>query len=218
MWWAAVLMGLTGSLHCVLMCAPLAALAGKKHILYHQFYHLGKALTYVLLGIILSLLGEIFQLKKTQNLLSVLAGVGMIVFSFFPNGLEFQHPALRKILSKLRTAIAKNINSPSLPASLSFGFLNGLLPCGLLYAALVAASVQPTMTDTALFMICFAAGTYPAMLVATFSFSWAKEKVSFSFHRLKIILLAGIGLLLIVRGIYTGFQQAGSRHDIPWCP
>ncbi|PGH40314.1 MAG: hypothetical protein CRN43_03745 [Candidatus Nephrothrix sp. EaCA] len=217
MWQAAVLMGVAGSLHCVAMCAPLAALAGKRHIFYRLLYHAGKAFTYILLGVILGFLGDIFQLKKIQNLLSVAAGAGIAAFAFFPYMLEFQHPTLRKALSRLRAAIGKNIRSPALWASFSFGFLNGFLPCGLLYAALVAAAVQPAMTDTALFMLFFAAGTCPAMLLATYSLSWAKEKFSL-FHRLKIILLLGVGLLLMARGIYAGFQQAARQHDIPWCP
>lgn len=218
MWWVAVLMGATGSLHCVVMCAPLAALAGRRHWLYSFFYHAGKAFTYILLGIILSFLGEIFQIRKIQNLISIIAGVVMIATAFFPHGIEVWHPVLQNALSRLRRAIGKNINSPSPLAPFSFGFLNGLLPCGLLYAALIAAAVQPTATDTALFMLGFAAGTFPAMFSATYFLHIAKDKWSASFQQMKIFLPAGIGLLLIGRGIYTGFLQAGQQHTIPWCP
>ena len=84
------------------------------------------------------------------------------------------------------------------------GLLNGLLPCGLVFAALAGAASTGSFLSGALFMFVFGLGTIPAM----FSLSFAAVHVTDGFRnklrRAVPVFVATMALLLIVRGMGFG--------------
>jgi sulfite exporter TauE/SafE len=84
------------------------------------------------------------------------------------------------------------------------GFINGFLPCGLVYLALAGALAQTEILDGMLFMILFGLGTIPAM----FGIGWMSRYISIEFrNRIKKaspFLIAFFALLLIFRGLNLG--------------
>ena len=52
---------------------------------------------------------------------------------------------------------------------LALGLANGLLPCGLVYAALAVATAAGDIIHAVLFMVGFGLGTVPALLALTMS-------------------------------------------------
>ena len=64
MLWAAFLMGLVGSLHCIGMCGPLTLLLPPgaynsfRYVAGRVLYNSGRVFTYTILGALVGLLGE----------------------------------------------------------------------------------------------------------------------------------------------------------------
>jgi sulfite exporter TauE/SafE len=86
----------------------------------------------------------------------------------------------------------------------AFGFVNGLLPCGLVYAALAAAMVTATPIQGMLFMVFFGLGTMPALtsiiiLKSKNNFAWRKYITKSSYY-----ISIFVGVLLILRGLNLG--------------
>lgn len=218
-----MIMGATGSLHCVGMCGPLAMLVrapGSGQLLINRLiYHVGKAGTYMALGFVMGLFGDLFQFQNFQNVFSILAGVGVIVFLWAPRTFHIQIPLWQKVLARLRSMIGTQLKSSRTTSAFLFGVLNGLLPCGLVYMALVLAAIQPSVTESILFMGIFAAGTLPALLAASYSFAWIKQAIPFSFDKVKTTFLILVAVLLISRGMFNGMSHPLAGHTtVTLCP
>lgn len=81
------------------------------------------------------------------------------------------------------------------------GFLNGLLPCGLVYMALAGAIATGNIIHSALFMAGFGAGTLPAMVMASFAAGAISLRTRNKIRKSLPYLLGIMGLLLILRGM-----------------
>jgi len=87
-------LGLFGSLHCIGMCGPivLAISAGRasavKMVTQRSFYHLGRAVTYALLGAIFGLLGTHIKLTGMQQGATILIGALIVVWIILPRSVK----------------------------------------------------------------------------------------------------------------------------------
>jgi hypothetical protein len=84
------------------------------------------------------------------------------------------------------------------------GLLNGLLPCGFVYAALATALTAGNVPQSMFFMAAFGLGTGPAMLGVSLVGRVASAAWRARLQRLVPYGLALVGLLLIVRGLGLG--------------
>ena len=90
--------------------------------------------------------------------------------------------------------------------ALAFGALNGLLPCGLLYTAVVTAGTLGPL-EGALLMLGFGAATLPALG----SVVWLARRLPrrhVNIRRIGATVTIAVGALLIVRGVWV-------THDHP---
>ena len=71
-------------------------------------------------------------------------------------------PVIR-IISKLKSRLGKELKKKSPDTFLTIGFLNGFLPCGLVYMAIFGALTSSTFYEGALYMALFGLGTVPLM-------------------------------------------------------
>src|SRR5690606_5763181 len=97
-------------------------------------YHAGRLLTYSILGFIIGLLGRSLNLFGVQQQLSILIGIVMIIVVLLPikifNRYNFSKP-IYSTVSKLKTKIGVELKNKKPSTFFTIGFLNGLLPCGL---------------------------------------------------------------------------------------
>ena len=173
----AILVGLLGSFHCLGMCAPITwAVPGNgskkwKWLGGRLVYNTGRVITYAFLGVIAGLLGSSIAMAGWQQGLSITAGALMLLGVLF-FGMEVPDKALLKPLTRLiiwvKKRIGKLLMKKEIGAQLALGMLNGLLPCGLVYAALIAALSMGSIGGAALYMTLFGLGTFPMMLAAAF--------------------------------------------------
>ena len=155
---AAFLAGLFGSPHCMGMCGPFAVACGGRtsHTLG---WHAGKLSTYALLGALAGAFGGV--LPGPTWLAAARAAVLVVYFAAALAGLVPEPTASVPGLAALATRAARRDDPTS---RFVFGIANGLLPCGLVYAALGLAVASGSAAVGALSMVAFGFGTVPALL------------------------------------------------------
>ncbi len=206
---SAFLLGIGGSMHCLGMCGPLvlavpfpAANAGRKG-LATAIYYLAKCLAYGSMGILMGLLGKGISLVNWQQGLSIAAGILILLMAFVPAITRRLkgHFLFRKEFGDLFARIQAR---PRLHYYFVMGYLNGFLPCGLVFTALAASTVTAAPLAGFLFMFLFGLGTTPALAIL----SLFKTRIGFRFQpklrKAALLVSVFLGLLLILRGLDLG--------------
>ena len=228
--WTAFTIGLLGSLHCVGMCGPIAlslpyqgagrlAAAGNALL-----YNLGRTFTYMLIGSMFGLLGKGIFLAGYQSALSISMGVLMLVLAFFSTNLESKVarlPLLQKPLFRLKSALGNLIRAKSRSSFFSIGLLNGLLPCGLVYMAVVGAVSTGSVAKGAAYMGLFGLGTLPLMLLTSLAGNWIGAHLRRRIRAVLPFMLVLISALLIFRGLNfdlpRGLELWEDASKVPMC-
>lgn len=222
----AFLGGLAGVGHCLGMCGPLALLVTARtqghagRLLGRQFvYALGRVSTYVTLGAFAGYLG--WKLLRTaptalhvQAILAVVAGVALLVQGVLASGLWrprwLQGVGSCGPLSAWRTLLQEGRLGPLYLA----GSLNGLIPCGLVYAFLALAGSTGSLFRGALVMLAFGLGTVPALAAAGVGGSLLRPNV-----RLRLVQVAACCVLLTGGwAVARGATQLWNHQTAPRCP
>lgn len=84
------------------------------------------------------------------------------------------------------------------------GLLNGLLPCGAVYAALTASVAMGSVVGGAIFMFFFGLGTIPLMFAAVIMGNVITLKTRQKVLKLLPFLMIILGILFILRGLDLG--------------
>lgn len=207
--WAAFILGLFGSLHCVGMCGPivmalpLTAREKGQVVFQATLYHLGRIFTYALMGLFMGLLGWGIGLAGYQKAFSIILGAGLIVMAVFSVSIErrmMQTSLFQRIFEQVKKKLSGALSINSRSSAFRIGMLNGILPCGLVYVALAGAVTSLTATNGAVYMAAFGFGTLPMMLgVMVFGNLFRKHLLRF--RKLIPIGLVLFGALLIYRGV-----------------
>ena len=207
--WTGLIIGLVGSLHCAGMCGPLAlALPVTGHttsalILGRVTYNFGRIATYGLLGGAIGLVGHTVALAGFQRWLSLIAGTAILLTLAASPRFALAKPAVATVV-RLKAAFATLLQRRSLASLFLLGALNGLLPCGLVYAACVAAAAAGGLLAGLGYMLAFGLGTLPMMLGIGLAGSRFHAVARWRLHRLVPACLVALGLLLILRGMALG--------------
>ncbi|MBL4586244.1 MAG: sulfite exporter TauE/SafE family protein [Flavobacteriales bacterium] len=88
--------------------------------------------------------------------------------------------------------------------SLILGGINGILPCGLVYAALAGAIAFGGIQSSMLFMLLFGIGTLPMMLSVHLASSLINLKWKSRVLKLMPVAYGILGVLFILRGLDLG--------------
>lgn len=210
---AGLAFGFFGSVHCVGMCGPLAlSLPGSqrdrgRYVLERLLYNLGRAVTYALLGALVGTLGMLTSLTGVQQWVSIGIGAVMLLAATVPwvsRQVQALEQAPAPFLGRVMQPIGTLYKRGGMGALFVVGLLNGLLPCGFVYAALATAITSGTVTASMTFMAAFGLGTIPAMFGVSVADRLAPASWRRRLYRLIPVGLALVGLLLIVRGLALG--------------
>lgn len=210
---SAFILGLLGSFHCVGMCGPIAFMlpvdrsSAYKKISQITIYHIGRLMAYSIIGLIFGLIGKSFYLFGFQQQLSIAIGVIMIVLVLIPqhklNNYTISKPIYR-IISKIKSALGNALKKKTADTFLTIGFLNGFLPCGLVYMAVFAAIASGNAFNGSIYMAVFGLGTIPLMTTAIYFSQFLKGGIRQKIQRAIPIFVVIIGLLFILRGLGLG--------------
>jgi len=211
---AGLILGVVGSGHCAVMCGPLLALvtpwtrearvSALGLIGQAALHHLGRTLTYVALGALLGTVGGWLTTVGFGRGLAVVSGallVGQACAGHHRIARRFKAPHAGAWVTRQVARAIGWMRTHRLGGPLLFGALNGLLPCGLVYAALTAAAGLGDAVLSLTFMAGFAAGTTPVLAACAGAGRAVGGVVSPRLRRLAPVAMAVVGMLLIVRGV-----------------
>lgn len=210
---SAVILGLMGSFHCVGMCGPIAFMLpvdranSSKKFGQIFLYHFGRLLAYGIIGLVFGLLGKGLYVFGIQQKLSIAIGVLMIVLVLIPyktfSKYNLSKP-LYKIISGVKNHLGQELKKKRPDTFLTIGFLNGFLPCGLVYMALFGAIAMGNATEGSLYMTLFGAGTIPLMTATIYFGGLLKGSMRRKVQQLIPVFVIIIGSLFILRGLGLG--------------
>ena len=207
------LLGLTGTGHCLGMCgafslAVSAGANGPTLVVWRQLsYQLGKATSYVFIGIILLLASRLIDaqwpLLRFQNVLGWLVGAVMLAMGA---AYAFEIRLSAKAGTWWRGhavcgSLAMLWRSPSLLKSLLIGWVNGFLPCGLSMMALLALANRGSTLGVVVGAYVFGLATMPGLL----ALGLLGQRVGLA-QRRWLVRVGGVALMLfgaltLVRGV-----------------
>ncbi len=203
---AAFTIGLMGSLHCVGMCGPLMLAADNGSGSWQRpvAYQTGRLFTYAILGVVLGSFGLGLRTWNAQSILTIVSGALLIGFALLrldPGQLLQRQPAFARFQVNLRRMMAKVLKQQGIKAQFSLGICNGLIPCGLVYLAVIGAANTGSPLMGAGFMVAFGLGTLP-LLTATLIAGrrLTRSSAAALLHRWTPVLMLAVGILLIWRG------------------
>jgi sulfite exporter TauE/SafE len=210
---SAFILGLLGSFHCVGMCGPIAFMLPVdrsntfKKITQIAIYHFGRLLAYSIIGLVFGLIGKSLYIFGLQQQLTIIIGVLMILVVLIPqqtfNKYNFSRPVYR-LISKVKSALGSAMKKKTMDTFLTIGFLNGFLPCGLVYMALFAAIAGGNALNGILYMAVFGLGTIPLMTTAIYFSQFLKGKARQRIQKAIPVFVILIGALFILRGLGLG--------------
>jgi sulfite exporter TauE/SafE len=213
----AIVVGFTGSLHCVAMCGGLttafSAVRGGNVRWQALLYQFGRITSYALGGGIAGAAGAVagagFEnshwgalLRIGTALTIVLIGLNLVLKSgsqarWLRTPERWGTLLWRRVAPGVRARLPRN---PVLYA-FSFGMLWGWLPCGLVYSVLLVAAFSGSAAGGSVTMVAFGVGTLPALLGLNYvSTRWLQQRAKFA---------PVIGSLIVGAGLWTAALPIG---------
>ena len=201
--------------HCAGMCGPLvgalsipARRAGEPSTAALRdatAYHAGRIASYATLGAALGLVGTLLPAGVSpipwQAALSLVAAAALCfaalaLFEVFPlASLPFAARVSRALSTRLLRA------KRGLAVRFGLGAANGLLPCGPVYAAAVAAFAAASPARGALAMAVYGLGTVPLLVALAFGVRALTPRLRLSFQRVGAALALAMSCQLALRGL-----------------
>ena len=219
---SAIGLGFASGFHCIGMCGPIALSMGltknQKANFYFQniAYQFGRIFTYSVLGAVLGIIGQGFELAGFQKYLTITVGILLILMAFFSfGGKDFaaKIPFVSKILLKIKMKLGKILQKPDYKSRFSTGILNCLRPCGMVYMALTASRAAGGIWQSALFMFLFGLGTFPFMFAVVFLGNFVTTTFRVKLLKIIPVMMIILGGLFILRGMELGIPYISPQPE-----
>jgi len=220
---------LVGSLHCVGMCGPFVAFyaggdasRGARRLLSHITYSAGRLVAYATLGLAAGSIGAALDLAGSlagfQRVAGVAAGAIMIGWGVLAllrlRGVRVL-PARAGSAAWLQRAFRVAAATPPVLRATSVGLLSGLLPCGWLWAFLVAAAGTGSAAGGAAVMVAFWFGTVPALLAIGLGAQLLAAPLRRHVPAVTAVLLVALGIFAIVSRPTSVARAVAAREHSP---
>jgi sulfite exporter TauE/SafE len=198
-----LVLGAAGSMHCVGMCGPLALLLPGGTFSVTAMYHLGRTSTYVILGVLVGALLEFIDVRQYEQWFSLfLGGLFLLlwIFDFWGRKSVGSSPIQAWLNKQFSLSIKRN----SLWGWWIAGMVNGLLPCGLVYGALLASMGFGSLSGSVLFMFGFGVATAPMLLLISLGKRVIAQKMGLLSQKVLPFWLLIMALVFLLRGANLG--------------
>lgn len=217
----AVILGFFGNFHCLGMCGPIALslpigkLSPWRKLIAVLAYNLGRIVTYGVFGTIIGLFGAGLNFVSTLQMMSILAGILLVLIGlirvFRKTNIKV-FPKL-KLIDLLKKQLGNQLHKRSLDSFLLLGFFNGMLPCGLVYAAAISSIVVGSVQGSALYMMLFGVGTFPVMILLPYIGQFITLKFRNIIKQVVPFVLIIFGVLFILRGSNLGIRYISPKIE-----
>jgi sulfite exporter TauE/SafE len=176
---AALMIGLIGSSHCLVMCGGIAAalqlsmpaLQLQAKFRLQLMLSLGRLTTYALFGAAVGYFGATAMQLAGASLmwLRLLAGILLLMMALYISRLWFGLLVVERLGQKLWRHVQPLAKAllplDSASKAFRYGLCWGALPCGLVYSTLGWSLASGNAINGALIMFSFGLGTLPAILL-----------------------------------------------------
>ncbi len=219
---SAIALGFASGFHCIGMCGPIALSMGltKKQAtnfyLQNLTYQFGRIVTYSLLGAILGIVGEGFEMAGFQQYLTIIAGILLIIMALFSfGGKDFASriPFLSKFLFSVKSNLGRLLQKADYRSRFTTGLLNGFLPCGMVYMALTASLAAGGVWQGASYMALFGLGTLPFMFAVVLAGNLMNQAFRIRILKAVPVIMIILGGLFILRGLELGIPYISPRAE-----
>ena len=205
-------LGLLGSFgHCIGMCSPFVLFVSRQYATPGQgrgaslaaqgWYTLGRLSTYAVLGAVAGAAGSVVQLAGglvgIQRAAAIVAG-GLLV-SWAVVSLADLVPGFN-VGGGLFGRLAGTMRRRAPGHPFVTGLFLGLLPCGLLYSAVIAAAARGGAANGALALALFGIGTAPALFGVSLADQLLSSNRAF-LNRLSQVFLLVMGAWFVWTGL-----------------
>ena len=210
-------LGLVSSLHCVQMCGPIvlsyslgagnsaAPGAARSLAAGHLAYNAGRIITYSALGALAGLaggtVGMLGRLAGASSVAAMVGGglmivAGLFMLDFIPSRVLAGIQLFRLTSGFMRRA-GGLLSTPAVGKRFLLGLTLGLLPCGLIYAAMLRSLATGSPLWGAAAMLAFGLGTAGALITLGLFSSALRWRLNCWGNRLAAsgVILMGIALL-----------------------
>lgn len=164
---SALVAGATGSLHCALMCGPLACAglpsSGAQRRNAAIAWHLGRIIAYSWVGFLLGALGRAVShglMVSVQPVLPWVMAAGLVITAL---DLARHARPLPGVAAISRALARAGAGMPPVTRSFLLGAATPFLPCGLLYGLFLAAIATGSAWGGAAVLGAFSLGALPAL-------------------------------------------------------
>jgi len=203
-------LGLMGGFgHCVGMCSPFVLFVSRRYageggarsaFVAQAWYTAGRVVTYAALGAAAGALGGAVQLAGSlvglQRAAMIVAGGVLVVWALAAlSDLARLDPG-GSLFARVAGALKGRVPGHPLAA----GLFLGLLPCGLLYSALIAAVARHGAVEGAASLALFGLGTAPALLGLSLADELLARNRAFV-NRLSQLFILAMGAWFLWRGL-----------------
>ncbi|MEO3679799.1 sulfite exporter TauE/SafE family protein [Rheinheimera fenheensis] len=176
---SALLIGLIGSSHCLVMCGGIAsalqltmpAASAKRKLALQLLLSLGRLTTYSLFGALVGYFGvSAMQLSGASLLwLRLLAGLLLLMMALYISRIWFGLLLLERlgqtVWRRVQPIAKQLLPLNSAAKAYAYGICWGALPCGLVYSTLGWSLASGSSLHGGLLMLAFGLGTLPAILL-----------------------------------------------------
>jgi sulfite exporter TauE/SafE len=200
---AAALAGLLATPHCAAMCGGFATACARPRAGLGA-WHAGRLATYAALGAIAGAFGNI--VPGPAWLPALLAAALLAWFAAGLAGLTPHRLTRVPLLTRSGAALARR---GGLLSRLGLGLITGLLPCGMVYAALSLAVAAGSPQVGALAMLAFGAATVPGLSLLSLTLQRVALR-SMRTRRAVAALILLLGLWSLSVRAFDG--TSGHRH------
>lgn len=207
---AAAALGVMSSAHCVAMCGPLVLVVSgpaegsrARQLARAGLYHAGRTTAYAVLGAAAGGAGHLAASMGLGRAVALTFGATLIAAAMATTIGAGRHvgvtPLMPLVTAASRGARRLRGRFPRL-GLYALGVANGLLPCGMLYAALALAATAGTPGQAAAVMATFGAATTPALVATLLAAGLVSGRCRQRLSGALPLAIAATGVLLIVRG------------------
>lgn len=207
--------------HCIGMCGPIVvslSLNLKTRSLWipHLLYHAGRIMTYAILGGLMGFSGSFTsiagRIAGLQKGMMIFAGLLIIVMGIAMSGWISLGPIFGVDYNpdgRISRGFRKLGKVQSTAVYFPLGLLLGLLPCGPVYTALVAAartgmdagnSIAAALAGMRL-MVSFGAGTIPALLLVARLARMDRLKHKEIIYKVGSVLMIAVGIYFVIKAV-----------------
>ncbi len=200
--------------HCIGMCGGIVVAYSTskidtsssipKQTISHLAYNFGRVTTYTIFGVIFGLLGKAFTFSMaTKGILFIVTGLLMIITGLaIAGGIKFLNTSTWSLSKQswFKTLFLQLLQNKSISSFYFLGLLNGLIPCGPVYAFAIVAASTANPFYGAIVMFVFGLGTIPGLLFLGSLANFLQR------GNLRSAIMKIGAFMIIIYGIWTIFK------------